>query len=220
MGQQFIIKLKDPNESYSVNKLLQINDITCNKFLTYGELSEWVYEINKDESHPLRHLKPEGRQMLMRDLQRAIPSWTEVGKFQADIAFNRTPKDQVYKISKFVHDYKNIIEYVKSAKFMIDRFNIKGAQAVTLTDLDPDTSTGSNDLISKYNLMVSLNNRRIEIGDKFVINTASCDDEVLLEWYGRQNSAQLVVEDVDYYLNAIWIEGCGYSIDINDAWKV
>ena len=160
MGQIFSIKLKDPNESYRANKIIKKYGITCSEFLTFGGLKRWVDEINKDKGHPLRHLKPKGRDMLVVDIQEALPAWTELGKFDTDVAFDRTSPEQVEKICQFIHDNKNMIEYVESADFVIDRFGIKGPQAITLARLDNNKVTTPKNLIEQYNLMVNLENKR------------------------------------------------------------
>ena len=56
----------------------------------------------------------------------------------------------------------------------------------------------------------------LHIGDKFIIDTNSCDDDDLLDWYAKQENKELIALDIEEESNGVWVEECDYRIDLSD----
>ena len=64
------------------------------------------------------------------------------------------------------------------------------------------------------------NRVRLEVGDKFIINTFICSDNDVLDWYSTLKSKVLVAKEVDLDTYGVWVDNCNYRIDLNEIEKV
>ena len=73
---------------------------------------------------------------------------------------------------------------------------------------------------SKKLINIFDNRVRLEVGDKFIINTFICHDEDILDWYSTLKSKVLVAKEVDLDTCGVWVDNCSYRIDLNEIEKV
>lgn len=57
----------------------------------------------------------------------------------------------------------------------------------------------------------------INIGDKFIINLSTCEDDDLLYWYEGQT---LTVSDLSFEDGKVWVVECDFGIDMIDIIRI
>lgn len=117
------IVLKDPDKAYIMNRALENMGIK-NRFITHESNEEFLKEINEDPECKGRHLKPADRDLTLEELKQLFPTWTEVGRFEADLYYQRTPVEQMQLIAKFIFKFANEIKYISGSDTLLERGNI------------------------------------------------------------------------------------------------
>jgi hypothetical protein len=105
------IKLRNIITPEKANKILEKLGIQ-GKFKTKAMNQEWLDEINSD---PESHLKPEGRDLTMKELREIFK------KPNFDLYFGRTSDEQMKLIAEFIESNQGYIKYVQGGDLLIDR---------------------------------------------------------------------------------------------------
>lgn len=117
------IKLKNSSHSEKINELLKNKyELPNIGFLTQKENQDWLDDINKNPKSPQAHLKPEERNLTMQELKSIFKAWTEEGVLEYDFKYDRGNADDISKLSNFIKENSDKIDYLKNADELIKRF--------------------------------------------------------------------------------------------------
>lgn len=137
MGQLVSIKLKSQKDSEikKVNSILEKMGIE-GRFNLEKWNKEWLKDINENPKSPQSHFKPDDRNLTLDELKKTMPRWTEVGLFETDVAFGRTSEEDMQKISKFIEENKDLIEFIINGEELYERTKITAEQKKTIKKLE------------------------------------------------------------------------------------
>lgn len=116
-----IIKLRENISADMMNRTLEDYSIQS-RFVTEESNTNWLNEINSGLC--CQHLKPKDRFLTMDELKKLFSTWTEVGLFETDLYFGRTPEAEMQEIARFIVDNADSIEYISQSELLIERGNI------------------------------------------------------------------------------------------------
>ena len=123
MGHNMYINAKKQANLVELNKKLEKMG-SENRFLLEEDNKMWLDDINHNEKSEQRHLKPQGRDLTMEELKGMFKTWTDVGVLSTDLYFGRTSEEEMKLLAEFIFDHEEDIEYITSAKMLIERGNI------------------------------------------------------------------------------------------------
>ncbi len=114
MSEIVTFKLKNKSE----DNINLVNIILKNKFnqvLFFNSRSEnqaWLDDINNNPNSQQRHLKPENGNLSMDDFLKRFEYFTGVGVARIDVAYGRTPKEELEQIIYFLIEFEELISSV------------------------------------------------------------------------------------------------------------
>lgn len=117
------VKLTKNQDVNAANRILYDMGIK-NRFITDNDTRQWLDDINNNPKSPQRHLKPDDRDLTIKELRNIFPIFTETGLFYTDLYYGRTPVDQMQKIAQFIVEHPAMIEYITKVDTLIDRGDI------------------------------------------------------------------------------------------------
>lgn len=129
------IKLKKGVPPEPINALLKEKyNISNRGFVTEEMVMEIVDEINTNPKR--KHLKPNNRNATRADVEKLFTTWTEIGLFETDLYYGRTSKEEMKKISEFIIDNADKIEYITDVETLLDRGEIYSLYSGILINLE------------------------------------------------------------------------------------
>jgi hypothetical protein len=127
-----IIKLRENISPEKMNQVLKNYSIrSC--FITEQSNTGWLCDINTGLC--CQHLKPKTRLLTIDELKKIFPIWTEIGLFEADLYFDRTPETEMQEIARFIVENADSIEYISQSDLLIERGNIPKEYHIKLRSL-------------------------------------------------------------------------------------
>lgn len=133
------IILKESVDYEKMNEVLKGYGVTDNVFITEAINQEWLDGINNDKDHPLKHLKPEDRDLTMEELKSLFPTWTKEGTLEYHFS-SETDEEEIPKYAKFIVENKESIQFLNYGEKLIERGEVpEEYHSVILSLEEPET---------------------------------------------------------------------------------
>jgi hypothetical protein len=116
------IKLKSNVDVVKKNEIMASMG-TRLKFITEQGNQNWLSDINTNPEHPLKHLKPDGRDMTMEELSECFPRYTEVGLIDVYLSNEDLTDTDKNALLNFIIMNTEDIEYITDSADLIEETN-------------------------------------------------------------------------------------------------
>lgn len=123
MSEIITFKLKNKSED-NINLVNIILKSKFNQALFFNSRAEnqaWLDDINNNPNSQQRHLKPENGNLSMDDFLRRFEYFTGVGVARIDVAYGRTPKEELEQIVYFLIEFEELISSVDKIDELVSR---------------------------------------------------------------------------------------------------